>query len=494
MMMAQNKEQIIADMLTNGLLSDEDAERYWADKSVSADEMEEIKRLILLCQKRAESKSKSYSLEEADKMIREKYFSKQSTESTIDDTEYTKQLIQLCDNNQKYIDTGQTRPIEELFNEVEEKYFSEQSGESTINDATYRQQTLKLIEKSEKDFEEGNSISIEDYSGELEERYKNKISENRKEEIIADMLDNGLLSKEDAKRYLADKSVSADEMKYIGQLILLCKKNQEEVKAGRVYSVEDLINNLKRRYSLNNSTDETITDDTLYRKQLLMLVNKAKQQVKEGKYMPADEFFDSLEKRTIKDIVLEKLLKNNDITQEEYEKYMSDDNFSDADAMKRKGIEDIIHRGEEDLKNGNVESWEDTLKKIQEARKRILADDDEAIRNCEDDIKNGRIHPFEETVKRFKGEYTPKVQTLKLLLDRGDITQEEYEKYLSDNNFTDADAMEMKEIEDIIREGDEDMKNGNYSPFEESWKRILAYDDEAIRDCEDEAIERIKKE
>lgn len=83
MMMARNKEQIITDMLDNGLLSDEDAERYLADKSVSAAELEEIKR-----------------------------------------------LIQLCDNNQKYIDTGQTRPIEELFNEVEEKYFSEQSDES----------------------------------------------------------------------------------------------------------------------------------------------------------------------------------------------------------------------------------------------------------------------------------------------------------------------------------------------------------------------------
>ncbi|MBO6290220.1 MAG: hypothetical protein J6N45_07860 [Alphaproteobacteria bacterium] len=81
--MARNKEQIITDMLDNGLLSDEDAERYLADKSVSAAELEEIKR-----------------------------------------------LIQLCDNNQKYIDTGQTRPIEELFNEVEEKYFSEQSDES----------------------------------------------------------------------------------------------------------------------------------------------------------------------------------------------------------------------------------------------------------------------------------------------------------------------------------------------------------------------------
>lgn len=143
-MMARNKEQIITDMLDNGLLSDEDAERYLADKSVSAAKLEEIKR-----------------------------------------------LIQLCDNNQKYIDTGQTRPIEELFNEVEEKYFGEQSDESMTDDATYRQQILRLIEKSEKDFEEGrymsvddffNSFSIEDYSGELEERYKNKISENRKEE------------------------------------------------------------------------------------------------------------------------------------------------------------------------------------------------------------------------------------------------------------------------------------------------------------------------
>lgn len=86
MMMARNKEQIITDMLDNGLLSDEDAERYRTDKSVSADEMEEIKQLMQLCQKRAESKSKSYSLEEADRMVREKYFNNPS-ESTTEDTE-----------------------------------------------------------------------------------------------------------------------------------------------------------------------------------------------------------------------------------------------------------------------------------------------------------------------------------------------------------------------------------------------------------------------
>ena len=37
--MAQNKEEIIADMLANGLLSDEDAKQYRTNKSVSVVEL-----------------------------------------------------------------------------------------------------------------------------------------------------------------------------------------------------------------------------------------------------------------------------------------------------------------------------------------------------------------------------------------------------------------------------------------------------------------------
>jgi len=101
-----------------------------------------------------------------------------------------------------------------------------------------------------------------------------------------------------------------------------------------------------------------------------------------------------------------------------------------------------------------------------------LKEEYEAIRRCEDDIKNGRIHPFEETVKRFKGEYTPKAQTLKSLLDRGDISQDEYNKYMNDKNFTDYSAEELKDDYDAIRRCEDDIKNGRLYTEEEAIKRI----------------------
>lgn len=155
-----------------------------------------------------------------------------------------------------------------------------------------------------------------------------------KEQIITDMLDNGLLSDEDAKRYLSDKSVSADEMKYIGQLILLCKKNQEEVKAGRVYSVEDLINNLKRRYM----TDSVRVGDDYSKEEqeaIEAIIRRGDEDMKNGRYMSEEEFI----KRAGISLDDEEL-------KEEYE---------------------AIRRCEEGLKNGNVESWEEALKRIEES-------------------------------------------------------------------------------------------------------------------------------
>ena len=74
---------------------------------------------------------------------------------------------------------------------------------------------------------------------------------------------------------------------------------------------------------------------------------------------------------TKKEEILLELFTRGDITSDEYTNHLINEGFTDADAMKRKGIEDIIRRGEEDLKKGNVESWEDTLKKLRDARIQI---------------------------------------------------------------------------------------------------------------------------
>ena len=66
---------------------------------------------------------------------------------------------------------------------------------------------------------------------------------------------------------------------------------------------------------------------------------------------------------------------------------------------------------------------------------------------------------------------TKKEEILLELFTRGDITSDEYTNHLINEGFTDADAMEMKAIEDIIRRGDEDMKNGRYMSEEEFLRR-----------------------
>ena len=82
-----------------------------------------------------------------------------------------------------------------------------------------------------------------------------------KEEMIAEMLANGLLSEADAERYRTDKSVSADEMKYIGQLIQLCEKSQREIEAGKHYPIENLISELKSKYCRHSVRSESTSED-----------------------------------------------------------------------------------------------------------------------------------------------------------------------------------------------------------------------------------------
>ena len=147
-----------------------------------------------------------------------------------------------------------------------------------------------------------------------------------KEQIITDMLDNGLLSDEDAERYLADKSVSAAELEEIKRLIQLCDNNQKYIDTGQTRPIEELFNEVEEKYA-NNGYEQKISG-----------VSKAQ--------------------------TLKLLLNRGDISQDEYDKYMTDKNFSDADAMEMKDDYDIIRRGEEGLKNGNVESWEEAIKRI----------------------------------------------------------------------------------------------------------------------------------
>ena len=79
--------------------------------------------------------------------------------------------------------------------------------------------------------------------------------EKTKNQIVTEMYQAGLLNEDDTARYLIDESVNASDMNYIKQLILLCKSNQKEVEAGNVYSVDELIGNLKKRYE--SSDDQT---------------------------------------------------------------------------------------------------------------------------------------------------------------------------------------------------------------------------------------------
>ena len=79
--------------------------------------------------------------------------------------------------------------------------------------------------------------------------------EKTKDQIVTEMYQAGLLNEDDTARYLIDESVNASDMNYIKQLILLCKSNQKEVEAGNVYSVDELIGNLKKRYE--SSDDQT---------------------------------------------------------------------------------------------------------------------------------------------------------------------------------------------------------------------------------------------
>lgn len=72
--MEKTKDQIVTEMYQAGLLNEDDTARYLIDESVSASDMNEVKQMIELCKERAKSNSKSYTLEEVDKIIRGKYF------------------------------------------------------------------------------------------------------------------------------------------------------------------------------------------------------------------------------------------------------------------------------------------------------------------------------------------------------------------------------------------------------------------------------------
>lgn len=156
------------------------------------------------------------------------------------------------------------------------------------------------------------------------------------------------------EKYFSNSESAIDEEQYRKQLILLCISNQKEVAAGRVYPVETMINNLKARYSPKAQT-------------------------------------------------LKLLLDRGDISQDEYDKYMANENFSDVNAMKMKAIEGIIRRGDEDMKNGRYMSEEEFIKRAGiSLDDEELKDDYDAIRDCEDDIKNGRLYSEEEAIKRIK--------------------------------------------------------------------------------------------
>lgn len=337
--MKQSKEEIISEMLAEGLLSEDDAKRYLADKSVSADEMEEIKR-----------------------------------------------LIQLCRDSRK---SGKYTPAKEVHKMIRKKYFSEKSDESTPDDTLYRKQLLMLIERSEQDIKEGRCRPIDDFFNSFKKENENRNNNNRKEQIIADMLANGLLSDEYAERYRTDKSVSADEMKYIGQLILLCKLvNADEIeeirqiielcresrKANKYIPADEVHKKLWSKYFSNS---ECSTDDETYTKQLILLCEKSENEIANGQEYSIDEVFDRIKKKyanngyeqktsgVSKAQTLKLLLDRGDISQDEYDKYMADENFTDYSA--------------EELK-----------------------DDYDAIRDCEDDIKNGRLYSEEEAIKRIK--------------------------------------------------------------------------------------------